>query len=216
MAVDAVGPLHPVERRAVLGKIARPSAMRASVTRMSRYSHGALVNSGCESSRSMIRRSGVTPAISWSNTWRDTLRCCASGQMPSRQARKFAAAARMAAACISGWPEAPSSPVHSRGAGSLRSAAVCGGVWVAVFGERTASGDRSPARPPARRQQCSAATAAQIEALPRPVILIIGLFPAAHRNHCAISHVIWSRSHNGTIQQHSRTAHFFRSRTAAS
>ena len=95
----------------------------------------------------MIRRSGVTPASSWSNTARGTLRRCASGQMASRQLRKFAAAARMAEACISGWPEAPSSPVHSRGA--WLGAASCGGVCVAVPGDENSE----------RRSNCATAGA---------------------------------------------------------
>src|SRR5437588_10799881 len=40
----------------------------------------------------------------------------ASGHRLSRQRRKLAAAARIAWRVISGWPEAPSSPLHSPGA----------------------------------------------------------------------------------------------------
>src|SRR5262249_39527387 len=40
-------------------------------------------------------------------------RFCASGHRPSRQERKLAAAARMASAVISGWPDGPDSPLHS-------------------------------------------------------------------------------------------------------
>ena len=106
--------------------MSRPSAMRASVTRMSRYSQGALVNSGCESSRSMIRRSGVTSASNWSNSGRGTLRRCANGQMPSRQLRKFAAAARMAVGA------------HQRMTGG----AVFAGPFARRLAERRAGGGR--------------------------------------------------------------------------
>src|SRR5579863_8867672 len=41
------------------------------------------------------------------------LRRAASGHIPATQLSKFAAASRIAAAVIKGWPEAPSSPLHS-------------------------------------------------------------------------------------------------------
>ena len=43
-------------------------------------------------------------------------RRAASGHIPATQDSKFAAASRIAAAVIRGWPEAPSSPLHG-GAG---------------------------------------------------------------------------------------------------
>src|SRR5919197_4503706 len=42
-------------------------------------------------------------------------RRAASGQSPAMQLRKLAAAARIACRVISGWPDAPSSPLHSPG-----------------------------------------------------------------------------------------------------
>ena len=66
-----------------------------------------------------------------SNEAREILRFCANGQNPSMQFSKLAAAARMAEAFISGWPEEPSSPVHSRsGAGAT-------GAGVLTMGELT-------------------------------------------------------------------------------
>src|SRR5712692_6689534 len=62
----------------------------------------------------MIRRSGVRPLTYLLNDARVTPRLAASGNRPSRQFSKLAAAARMAEAVICGWPEAPSSPDHSR------------------------------------------------------------------------------------------------------
>src|SRR5688572_14766558 len=76
----------------------------------------------------MIRRSGVSSATYRSKAARDTLRFAASGHMPSTQLRKLTAAARMALACISGWPDAPDSPDHSRGVGLGVTAGVCDGV----------------------------------------------------------------------------------------
>src|ERR1700730_16246695 len=61
----------------------------------------------------MIRRSGVSAAVWASNTDGGTEPRSASGHSPARQAWKFAAAARMASAVISGCPEAPDSPLHS-------------------------------------------------------------------------------------------------------
>src|SRR5712691_7585921 len=44
------------------------------------------------------------------------LRRAASGHIAATQVSKFAAASRIALAIISGWPEAPSSPLHGSGA----------------------------------------------------------------------------------------------------
>src|SRR5215467_1331538 len=87
--------------------------MRTSLTSVSRYSHGALVNSGCASRKSMMRRSGVRPAVWASKSARVTPRRAAYGHSSSRQLRKFAAAARIASACMAGWPDAPDSPLQS-------------------------------------------------------------------------------------------------------
>jgi hypothetical protein len=50
---------------------------------------------------------------------REMLRRAASGHIAATQLSKFAAAWRIAAAVISGWPEAPSSPLQGGGAPSL-------------------------------------------------------------------------------------------------
>src|SRR5262249_42919330 len=92
---------------------ARPASIRASFTSTSRYSQIDLVNSGCASSKSMIRRSGVRPAVCATNSPRGTPRRSANGHSPSRQLRKPAAAARIASACMAGCPDAPDSPLHS-------------------------------------------------------------------------------------------------------
>src|SRR5262245_55186909 len=62
----------------------------------------------------MIRKSGVRSRVASSNVARDTPRRAASGHMPATQFGKLAAAVRIASAVISGWPEAPDSPLHSR------------------------------------------------------------------------------------------------------
>src|ERR1700693_6261764 len=62
------------------------------------------------------------------------LRRAASGHIAATQLSKFAAASRIALAVISGWPEAPSSPLHGGGAplaGSAACAGAPGGVWPA-------------------------------------------------------------------------------------
>jgi hypothetical protein len=89
------------------------------------------VNSGWESIKSMMRRSGVSPATLASNTALVTPRRSAKGQSPARQLRKFAAAARIASAVIKGWPEEPDSPLHS-GTGADGEAADGGGGCVTV------------------------------------------------------------------------------------
>src|SRR6202040_3285636 len=75
-----------------------------------------LVNSGCESIRSMMRRSGLSPAVKRSKLACEILRRAASGHIEATQLAEFAAASRIALAVISGWPEAPSSPLHGKGA----------------------------------------------------------------------------------------------------
>jgi hypothetical protein len=55
------------------------------------------------------------------------LRRAASGHIEATQLSKFAAASRIALAVISGWPEAPSSPLHGGGA-PLAEGAACAGA----------------------------------------------------------------------------------------
>ena len=66
----------------------------------------------------MMRRSGVSPLVNFSKLAREMLRLAASGHSSSTQVSKRAAAARIALACISGWPDEPDSPLHG-GGGSL-------------------------------------------------------------------------------------------------
>src|SRR5436305_10545265 len=75
----------------------------------------------------MMRRSGVRPAVKRWKLACEMLRRAASGHIEATQLSKFAAAWRIADAVISGWPEAPSSPL--RGSGAL--AAAGGGVLCA-------------------------------------------------------------------------------------
>src|SRR5882757_7372538 len=66
----------------------------------------------------MIRKSGVRPAVKrWKLSWL-TPRRWASGHIAATQLPKLAAACRIAEAVISGWPEAPSSPLQGGGAPS--------------------------------------------------------------------------------------------------
>src|SRR4051812_40166782 len=70
----------------------------------------------------MIRRSGVRSRVAAVNVAREMCRFAASGHRLSRQAGKFAAAARIASAVIDGSPDAPDSPLQGSGA-ALGSAA---------------------------------------------------------------------------------------------
>src|SRR5882757_10810556 len=58
------------------------------------------------------------------------LRRAASGHIAATQLLKFAAASRIALAVISGWPEAPSSPLQ----GGAPPGAACGCAGVSDFG----------------------------------------------------------------------------------
>ena len=60
-----------------------------------------------------MRRSGVSPLVCRSKLSREMARLAASGHRPSTQVGKLPAAARIASRVISGWPDAPDSPVHS-------------------------------------------------------------------------------------------------------
>src|SRR5262245_14505900 len=78
-------------------------------------------------------------------------RRAASGHSPSTQRWKFAAAARIASRVISGWPEAPASPLHSCGT----DAGDCGdAVPVDVFGvnrdRRSICAEAGPSAPTRR------------------------------------------------------------------
>src|SRR3984957_9483431 len=73
-----------------------------------------------------MRRSGVSPAVKRSKFSREMLRRAASGHIEATQLSKFAAASRVALAVISGWPEAPSSPLQ--GWGPVAPGVACGGV----------------------------------------------------------------------------------------
>src|SRR3954467_5460004 len=100
----------------------------------------------------MIRRSGVSPAVTLSKASRVTPRRAASGHRPSTQLRKFAAEARIASAAISGWPEDPDSPLHS-GAGADAEAGAEAGAWTfwaagALAGATAAGGLIEPVDPP--------------------------------------------------------------------
>src|SRR2546423_6477257 len=64
----------------------------------------------------MMRRSGVRPAVKRSKLACEILRRAASGHIEATQLAKLAAASRIADAVISGWPEAPSSPLQGGGA----------------------------------------------------------------------------------------------------
>src|SRR6476619_8454336 len=63
----------------------------------------------------MMRRSGVSPAVKRAKLCCEILRRAASGHIEATQLSKFAAASRIAEAVISGWPEAPSSPLQGSG-----------------------------------------------------------------------------------------------------
>src|SRR3972149_1074213 len=76
----------------------------------------------------MMRRSGVRPALAASKVARDTPRRAACGHWPAMQVEKLAAAARIASALMSGWPEVPASPLHSRALAGAAMLAAAGAV----------------------------------------------------------------------------------------
>src|SRR5215471_3358743 len=63
----------------------------------------------------MMRRSGASPAVKRRKFSAVMLRRAASGHIAATQLSKLAAAWRIAAAVIRGWPEAPSSPLQGSG-----------------------------------------------------------------------------------------------------
>src|SRR5664279_4138269 len=118
-----------------------------------------LVNSGCESIRSMMRRSGVSPAVKRWKLSREMLRRAASGHIEATQLSKFAAASRIADAVISGWPEAPSSPLQGGAAPVPAGGAPCacaevperwpdGALWLPFESEPVKRLSRKPSGPP--------------------------------------------------------------------
>src|ERR1700676_1968868 len=71
----------------------------------------------------MMRRWGSSPAGKRLKLCSEMLRRAAAGHIEATQLSKFAAAARIALAVISGWPEAPSSPLQG---GAALPGVVCG------------------------------------------------------------------------------------------
>src|SRR3954463_3214834 len=71
----------------------------------------------------MMRRSGARPAVKRWKLCSEILRRAASGHIEATQLSKFAAASRIAEAVISGWPDAPSSPLQ--GGGALTGVGAC-------------------------------------------------------------------------------------------
>src|SRR5271167_1396547 len=94
----------------------------------------------------MMRRSGVSPAVKRSKLSREMLRRAASGHIEAIQLSKFAAAWRIALAVISGWPEAPSSPLH--GGGPPSGPVACGCALVADFEPEKMLPKKSESPPP--------------------------------------------------------------------
>src|SRR3981189_3458185 len=78
----------------------------------------------------MMRRSGSSPAVKRWKLCCEMLRRAASAHMEATQLSKFAAAARIALAVISGWPEAPSSPLQG---GAALPGVVCGCTGAVEF-----------------------------------------------------------------------------------
>ena len=91
-----------------------------------------------------MRRSGVRPAVKRSKLAAVMLRRAASGHIAATQLSKFAAASRIALAVISGWPEAPSSPLHG-GGGPSGPGAACG-AGAGVSGRRRCCRESSKSR----------------------------------------------------------------------
>src|ERR1700738_889799 len=82
------------------------------------------------------------------------LRRAASGHIEATQLSKSAAACRIALAVISGWPEAPSSPLHGNGA-LLPPGDLCGCAGEVEFGPEKMLPNRSESPPPGDCAQAS-------------------------------------------------------------
>src|SRR5579859_3043700 len=109
------------------------------------------------------------------------LRRAASGHIEAMQLSKFAAASRIALAVISGWPEAPSSPLQGGGApfaGWDGCAAAPGAVWPPFEAEPPKILPRKSSGPPADcacapPHQTSAAAKIAPPVRPNPVVRVI-------------------------------------------
>src|ERR1700722_9093157 len=108
-----------------------------------------------------MRRSGVSPAVKRSKFSREMLRRAASGHIEATQLLKFAAASRIALAVISGWPEAPSSPLQGKAA-PLPGVA-CGCAGAPAFGPEKILPNRLESPPP---DDCALASPAHSSAVP--------------------------------------------------
>src|SRR5205823_4026166 len=108
--------------------------------------------------KSMMRRSGSRPAVKRWKLCCEMLRRAASGHIEATQFSKFAAAWRIALAVISGWPEAPSSPLQG-GAALLAAGTDCacadapgrwldGAAWLPFKGEPLKMLSKKPKGPP--------------------------------------------------------------------
>src|SRR3979409_2500162 len=95
----------------------------------------------------MMRRSGVRPAVKRWKLSCEMLRRAASGHIEATQLSKFAAASRIADAVISGWPEAPSSPLQGSGALPVPGE-VCGCAVELVLGPEKILPNRFGSPPP--------------------------------------------------------------------
>src|SRR5712672_774666 len=92
----------------------------------------------------MMRKSGVRPLVNLSKLAREMLRLAASGHRPSTQDSNLAAAARMALACMSGWPDEPDSPLHSLGGvGVAAGAGACAVTTAGLIAPPTGFGGSS-------------------------------------------------------------------------
>ena len=137
----------------------RPSAMRASVTRISRYSHGALVNSGCEFEEihdPQVGRNARQQLIEHRARHVAALRQRpdrfeAGAEIRRRGADRGRLHQRMAGGAVFAGPFARRltlAPGSALGSVPRPRAASAPGAFRAT---RTASGGRNFARPPARR-----------------------------------------------------------------
>src|SRR4030081_2982681 len=95
----------------------------------------------------MMRRSGASPAVKRWKLSCEMLRRAASGHIEATQLSKFAAASRIPELVISGWPEAPSSPLQ--GCGPLAvPGEVCGCAGELVLGPEKILPNRFGSPPP--------------------------------------------------------------------
>ena len=202
MTVDAVGLLHPVERRAVLGEDgaaigdARVGDQDVEILPGRLAELGLRVEQvhdpqvGRDAGHELVEHLARNVALLRQRP--DAFE--AGAEIRRRRPDRGSAHQRMTGGAVFAGPFARRLVWRRR-----RLAAAPGGVGVAVFGEENNERRSNPAQPPARRPRTAPPQPGQAVSVTSSFSPSAQL-PPAHRNHCPVSRVIWASSHNVTIQ----------------